>query len=213
MSEAYSLIIQGIKLLELPADPSVTDSFLVYLNELKRWNARVCNLTSLKTDEDIIIKHFFDSLLYLKLLPEGKLRLVDIGSGPGFPGFPIKLFRPDYNLTVVESRGKKCSFMRHMVRRLKLLEVTVINKRVEELTESKSYDVAVTRAFSLKEFINKGKGLLKDDGLLITSQGPSILKENLSFSGYDCSVTPLSLPLSSITRYFVTIKKLLKKYN
>ncbi|HLC16662.1 MAG TPA: RsmG family class I SAM-dependent methyltransferase, partial [Thermodesulfovibrionia bacterium] len=79
MSKTFTLITEGFRLLGLSTAPSLTDSFLFYLDELKRWNKRVCNLTSLKNDEDIIIKHFFDSLLYLKVMPEGRLRIVDIG--------------------------------------------------------------------------------------------------------------------------------------
>lgn len=213
MSNVQSLILQGIKLLELPATPSVVDSFLIYLNELKRWDAKVCNLTSLKTDEDIIVKHFLDSLLYLKALPEGKLKVVDIGSGAGFPGLPVKLLRPDYTLTAVESRGKKCSFMRHIICKLKLQDVAVINKRVEEISESNVYDVAVTRAFSLKEFIDKGQGLLKSNGLLIISLGPSVWQETESIQDASWFVTPFSLPFSSITRYLVTVKKNPDKYD
>jgi 16S rRNA (guanine527-N7)-methyltransferase len=186
----------------------VVDSFLLYLYELKRWNERVCNLTSLKNDEDIIVKHFFDSLLYLKVIPAGRLRIVDIGSGAGFPGFPIKLLRPDYSLTAIEARGKKCSFMRHMVRKLKLKDVAVVNKRVEEVTELSAFGVAVTRAvFSLKEFIEKGERLLKENGVLIISEGPNAWKEISTIHDRSCDVTPLPLPFSSIIRYLVTIKK------
>jgi len=208
VSKACTLITEGLKLLELSISPSVIDSFLLYLYELKRWNERVCNLTSLKNDEDIIVKHFFDSILYLKVMPEGRMRIVDIGSGAGFPGFPIKLLRPDYSLTAIEARGKKCSFMRHMVRKLKLKDVAVVNKRVEEVTELSAFDVAVTRAvFSLKEFIEKGERLLKENGMLIISQGPGVWQEISTIHDRSCDVTPLLLPFSSITRYLVTIKK------
>jgi 16S rRNA (guanine527-N7)-methyltransferase len=196
-------------LLELSTPPSVIDSFLLYLCELKRWNERVCNLTSLKKDEDIIIKHFFDSLLYLKVMPDGRLlRIVDIGSGAGFPGLPIKILRPDYSLTAIEARGKKCSFMRHIIRKLGLKDVTVINKRVEEVTDLSAFDVAVTRAvFSLREFIEKGEKLVKKNGVLIISQGPGVWQEISTIHERTCDVTSLPLPFSSITRYLVTIKK------
>jgi 16S rRNA (guanine527-N7)-methyltransferase len=208
VSITFTLITEGLRLLGLSITPSLTDSFLVYLEELKRWNKRVCNLTSLTNDEDIIIKHFFDSLLYLKVMPEGRLRIVDIGSGAGFPGLPIKIIRPDYSLAAIEAKGKKCSFIRHIIRKLGLKDVTVVNKRIEEVTDVDAFDVAVTRAlFSPQEFIEKGERLLKEQGVLIISQGPAVWQEISTIHDHACDIIPLLLPFSTITRYLVTIKK------
>jgi 16S rRNA (guanine527-N7)-methyltransferase len=90
---------------------------MTFLVELKKWN-RAYNLTGLKTDEDIIVKHFLDSLLYIKALPDRKLKLADAGTGAGFPGIPIKIIRPEINITLIESSRKKSAFLRHLLREL-----------------------------------------------------------------------------------------------
>ena len=82
---------------------------MTYLSELKKWN-RAYNLTGLAKDEDIIIKHFLDSLLYLKAIPQGALQVADIGTGAGFPGIPITIIRPEIEMYLIEPSGKKVRF-------------------------------------------------------------------------------------------------------
>src|SRR4030067_3577135 len=104
------------------------DTFMTFLHELKKWN-RVYSLTALKTDEDIIIKHFLDSILYLKAISPSPLRgegwgeglkIADAGTGAGFPGIPIKIIKPELDMTLIESSRKKSVFLRHIIRILKL---------------------------------------------------------------------------------------------
>ena len=87
---ADALLIKGLKLLELPSRTEQIKKFLAYLVELKKWN-RAHSLTSLRTDRDIIVKHFLDSLLFLCAIPAEARSLADIGSGAGFPGIPVKI--------------------------------------------------------------------------------------------------------------------------
>jgi 16S rRNA (guanine527-N7)-methyltransferase len=128
------------------------DQFCLYYRELRDWNNRF-NLTSV-TDWDRVQRiHFLDSLTIARALPEEKRfqgRLVDVGSGAGFPGLPLKIAFPSLQVTLVESVGKKARFLRHIVDTLNLLHTTVFDQRAEVLARSNEhreiYDVVVARA-------------------------------------------------------------------
>lgn len=123
----------------------------IYEQELIEWNEKV-NLTAICDPEGIRVKHFLDSLTILKawertLPPE---RLVDVGTGAGFPGLVLKLVWPTTQVTLVESVGKKADFCRHIVARLGLEQVTVLSERAEMIGQDPAhrhaYDLAVARA-------------------------------------------------------------------
>lgn len=173
------LLKNGLDKLKISFSEEQTSAFMTYLSELKKWN-RAYNLTALKTDEDIIIKHFLDSLLYLKALPPGTLKLADAGTGAGFPGLPVKIVRPDIELTLIESSRKKCAFLRHITRMLKFSGTTVIEDRLEDLGKEHEscFDYIVSRAaFSIKDFIKLACPYLSEDGKLILNKGPKVSEE------------------------------------
>ena len=159
------------------------DAFMTFLHELKKWN-RVYSLTALKTDEDIIIKHFLDSILYLKIIPAKAFKAADAGTGAGFPGIPIKIIRPELDMTLIESSRKKSVFLRHIIRVLKLNRISVLNNRIETLGKGyeKTYDVIVSRAtFKIKDFLKQACPYVKEDGCLVLSKGPNIFGEETNF--------------------------------
>lgn len=200
------LLIAGLKELGITPSEDKINSFMAYLKEIKTWN-RVYNLTSLGKDEDIVIKHFLDSCLYLNALPERTLSLADVGSGAGLPGIPIKIIRPEIDVYLIEPSRKKSAFLRHTIRALGLQGISVIAEGVES-TKNQKFDAAVTRAFgSIKEFIKKAYPILKKDGLLIMSKGPKV-KEEIGEIRVDYELMPVKLPMSEITRYLVIIKSL-----
>lgn len=182
------------------------NAFTTYLSELKKWN-RVYNLTGLRKDEDIIIKHFLDSLLYLKAMPAGKTEVADIGSGAGFPGIPIKIVRPEIDLYLIEPSEKKCAFLRNIIRQLNLKKIEVIEKRVEDAKGLVAVDIALTRAlFTIKEFIRKASPIVREGGILILNKGPKVGEElkNLKDIGYD--LLTVALPLSGIKRHLIIVR-------
>ena len=128
--------------------------FQKYFEELADWNSRV-NLTAITASEDVQVKHFLDSLsVSLALprpIPEG-FRLIDVGSGAGFPGIPLKIAFPQIDLVLLESTGKKAKFLTHMVETLSLKSVRVVCGRAEESARLPEYrerfDAAVVRAVS-----------------------------------------------------------------
>jgi len=192
------LLKKGLKELGLSYSKEVINAFLTFLSELKKWN-RAYSLTALKTDEDIILKHFIDSLLYLKAIPANSLKIADVGTGAGFPGVPIKIIRPEIDLTLIESSRKKAVFLRHIVRVLQLNKVNVLDKRLETLGElyERTYDVIVSRAtFKIKDFLKKACPFVKEDGRLVLSKGPRVYEEIKELKNKDVIKEVLKLPLS-----------------
>lgn len=205
------LLSKGAREIGLPCSKKEISTFMTFLSELKKWN-KIYNLTALKTDKDIIIKHFLDSILYLKAFPEGRLKIADAGSGAGFPGIPIKILRPDINVTLIESSRKKATFLRHIIRILELPSVNVIEERIENLGDEykKSFDIVVSRAtFKIKGFVETARPYLKENGLLVLSKGPK-LKEELDEMPYaGCKVEKilhLQLPFIKDERRLVLLK-------
>jgi len=205
------LLSKGALEIGSPCSKKEIKEFMIFLSELKKWN-KTYNLTALKTDKDIIIKHFLDSLLYLKAFPEGRLRVADAGSGAGFPGIPIKIISPDKNVALIESSRKKATFLRHIIRLLKLTEISVIEERIENLGDEykKSFDIVVSRAtFKIKDFIALASPYLKENGLLVLSKGPK-MKEELNEIPFDgChieSILNLQLPVIKDKRNLILIK-------
>ncbi|MCX5782648.1 MAG: 16S rRNA (guanine(527)-N(7))-methyltransferase RsmG [Elusimicrobia bacterium] len=128
--------------------------FKIYLSELKIWNQKF-NLVSFKNDEEIIFRHFADSLAALKIISKfrkQKLDMADIGTGAGFPGIPIKIAIPEMHLKLIESITKKCSFLENLKAKLLLSDTEIINDRAENIGQDKKYreksDFVVSRALS-----------------------------------------------------------------
>ncbi len=204
-SAAESLLKKGLDELSLDYGPGQIGAFMSYLTELKKWN-KAYNLTSLRTDEEIIVKHFLDSLLYLKAIPGGNVSVMDVGSGAGFPGIPIKIIRPDITMYLLEPSRKKASFLLYMIKTLGLDGAEVIEKRIEEIG-SLTVDIAVTRAlFRVRDFYRKASSHVRKGGLLILSKGPRVTEEIKETRDIDLEVLPLTLPVARIKRFVVVIK-------
>jgi len=153
-------------------------AFQVYESELMRWNEKI-NLTAIRDPENIRIKHFLDSLTCLAVMkPLRNERVIDVGTGAGFPGIPLKIVCPGIKLTLVESIGKKADFCRHIVETLHLENVEILTLRAEEAGRlphhRAQYDWAVARAVAglpiLSEYLIP---LLKIGGHMLAQKGES----------------------------------------
>ena len=116
----------------------------------REWNSRI-NLTAITDYDDVQTKHFLDSLTLVPYLdPVNTMKVIDIGSGGGFPGVPLKIIRPDIELTLLESTAKKTKFLNHLIGELELVKIEVICGRADEQASKaifrEQYDVALTRA-------------------------------------------------------------------
>ena len=156
--------------------------FRGYYRELAVWNEKM-NLVSVRTPEEILIKHFVDSLTPLPYITCPQGRLLDIGSGAGFPGIPLKIARPGLHVFLLEASRKKSSFLKTLIRQLSLSHTAVIHARVESAMTDNAYrhvfDVVISRAaFKLPELIKMGLFFLSPGGLLIAMKGPRGEEEN-----------------------------------
>lgn len=146
--------------------------FEIYLRELKEWSEKF-NLTAIKEDREIVIKHFLDSVTPVQLIKPGSA-ILDIGSGAGFPGIPIKIVGPSIKVTLLDSVNKKVTFMKHVIELLRLSGIEAIHSRAEDLVKSRKgqFDVVISRALTnLSDFIKIGEPFLKPEGILIAMKG------------------------------------------
>lgn len=197
------LLVVGALALGLHLTPNQVAAFATYLEEIIRWSARI-NLTALRQPEDIIRAGFLDSLACLPLIPCGAKRAVDVGSGAGFPGLPLKLARADLSFTLVEATRKKATFLQHMVRQLGLAEVRVVQRRAEQLAadpgEMGAYDLALARAVApAPDQARLVRPFLRPGGLFLVQIGPGPLapeiRERLEGLGFAAG-RELALPVS-----------------
>ena len=184
--------------------------FMIYLQELKRWNLAI-NLTSHQSDEEIIERHFLDSLGGLGAIGPG-LQVLDMGTGPGFPGIPLKLLRLDLDLILVESTRKKAAFLHHLIGSLDLEEVRVIGSRVEVLYDDpeleEKMDAVVVRAFARpEEAIRAAAPLIRPGGRLVLYQSPDQLKSLKIDPAWKKDEINYLLPFSQVKRSILVLSK------
>lgn len=157
-------------------------AFHTYLDQLQQWN-RSINLTSIIDAEDIVAKHFIDSIAALRA--EAMIlgaRVLDVGSGAGFPGIPLQIVRPDLDVTLLEPTHKKVSFLHFIVGSLHLARVKVHNETFERFTASHSlqpYEYVVTRALRYDVILSQGRRLLSREGKIILYLSQPLQKREL----------------------------------
>ncbi len=191
----------------------------LYERELVDWNMRF-NLTAIRDPQEIHIKHFLDSLTCLLPMREKPIeRLIDVGTGAGFPGIPLKIVYPNMQLTLVESVGKKAEFCRHVVNILNLKQVEVVQERAEiigqDLTYREQYDWAVARAVAilpvlaeyLLPMVHVGGSMLAMKGESGPAEAHSAEHALRVLGGHLRQLLPVTLPGVAEERYLVVIDK------
>lgn len=192
--------------------------FYNYMNLLIEWNKKI-NLTAITEPDEIILKHFVDSLTISKYISDGT-KVVDVGTGAGFPGIPLKIVRQDVDITLLDSLQKRINFLDEVINELNLEKITTIHSRVEDFGKNKKYreefDIATSRAVAnlstLSEYLLP---LVKVGGKVISMKG-SLIQEELENSknaikilgGQIEKVDEFDLPNSDISRNIVLIDKI-----
>ncbi len=199
--------------------PAQQAAFDRYLEELLAWNQRF-NLTAIREPEQIVLKHFLDSLSVLTVTEclDGR-RVIDVGTGAGFPGLALKIACPEMRLTLVESVGKKADFCRHMVEVLELEGVEVIAARAEEVgrrpAHREAYDWAVARAVArlpilaeyLLPLVRLGGAMLAQKGETGPAEAQQARHAFAVLGGELERLQPLTLPGITETRYLILVRK------
>jgi 16S rRNA (guanine527-N7)-methyltransferase len=199
-------LASGLEALHLSAVDEVEDKLLVYIALVQKWN-RVYNLTAIREPEKMLTHHVLDSLSVVPHLT-GK-RIVDVGSGAGFPGIPIALALPRSYVTLVESSHKKSTFLKQAVIELELKNVELVKVRAEAWHPSLRFDIVISRAFSdLGEFVGLAGHLCAPDGVLAAMKGVYPYDElNHVPAGYHVDeVKPLNVPGLEAERHLVMIR-------
>ncbi len=160
--------------------PTQLEAFELYYRKLVEWNARF-NLTTITEREDVIVKHFLDSLSVAPAISKAAT-LIDIGSGAGFPGLPLKIALPSLRVTVMDSTGKKVEFLKHVIAALNLSEVTALHARAEELARQpahrEKYDAAVARAVGgLTTLLEYALPFVRVGGVFVAQKGIDVDEE------------------------------------
>ena len=151
-----------------------------YMNLLLDWNNKI-NLTAITKEEDIILKHFIDSISINEYLKE-KNKIMDIGTGAGFPGIPLKIINPNMEFILVDSLNKRINFLEEVAKELCLEKMQLIHSRVEDLAKNMNYrekaDVVVSRAVAnLRVLVEYMLPFVKKEGICICMKGPNIEEE------------------------------------
>lgn len=208
------------KLLGLTLTAQQRQAFQIYYEELVDWNTRF-NLTTITDPEGVQVRHFLDSLSCL-LATGDDVRgqsLIDVGSGAGFPGLPLKIVCPSLRLTLLEATGKKTDFLRHVVDLLGLRGVTVIHARAEQIshdpTQREAYDWVVARAVAaMPTLVEYLLPLCRLGGHCLAQKGEGAAAEValaesavLLLGGRLNRLVPVELPGLAETRYLVIIDK------
>ncbi|OEY99333.1 MULTISPECIES: 16S rRNA (guanine(527)-N(7))-methyltransferase RsmG [Stenotrophomonas] len=186
-------------------DAALAPPLLTYLTLLNRWN-KTYNLTAIRDPLEMVTRHLLDSLAMQPYLEQGTL--ADLGTGPGLPGIPLAIARPQLQVTLVESNGKKARFMREAVRQLGLGNARVAESRAEALDEPGAYDNLTARAMdTLAGIIAVGGHLLRPGGRLLAMKGVYPHDEIAQLpAGWQVEqVLPLTVPGLTGERHLVVV--------
>lgn len=196
------------------------EKFFDYMNLLLEWNEKI-NLTAITEPEDIILKHFVDCATILKYIKDED-KIIDIGTGAGFPGIPLKILNEKLDITLMDSLNKRINFLNEIINKLDLKNIVAIHARAEELARNKEYrekyDIATSRAVAnlstLSEYMLP---FVKKDGMVISMKGSNIeeevknAKKAIKILGGEIEkIDNFNLANTNNIRNIITIKKVVK---
>jgi len=208
--ELRELTINSVVALGLTIRENHAEQFLRYLTHLIEWNKSI-NLTTIIDPKEIIIKHFIDSLVALAAtnFPQ-ECRVLDVGSGGGFPGIPLKIMRSDLRVVLVEPVQKKCSFLNSVIGLLKLHDVSTFADTIEQYTKRQIIqviDIIVLRALKYEEIRKYIPELLMSKGKLVLYRTEAIKEEEIGEDFHLVSETAFLLPQGLGTRVITVMEK------
>jgi 16S rRNA (guanine527-N7)-methyltransferase len=223
-NEWSNFLIDHAKTIGIDFDRTQNRLFSAHAAELIKWNRKI-NLTTITDPIEVASNHFLDSMAPARLMPP-HAAMLDIGSGGGFPGIPLKVLLPELSVTLIDASRKKVSFLKHVIRTLKLDDIEALHIRAEDLADKPNYinrfDVIVSRALtSLECFVRLALPLLACGGLIMALKGQvgnvelADLRENVltKLNSAGSAVRPLtiflerySLPFLYSERTIVTLR-------
>lgn len=213
-----------MKNIGIEIDDEQTDKFLLFYDILLEWN-KVMNLTAITDYKDVVDKHFVDSVSLIKTidkeyLKSGNVYLIDIGTGAGFPGIPLKIIFPELNITLLDSLNKRIKFLNEVIKKIGLESIKTIHGRAEDFARQKEhreqYDLCISRAVANLAVLSEySLPYVRRTGYFISYKSGDIeneVKESEKavkiLGGKVEDIVKFSLPGTDIQRSFVKINKI-----
>ena len=215
--EIFSEELENVaKQIEIELTKKQIEKFYNYMNLLLEWNEKI-NLTAIIEPREVILKHFVDSLTIAKYIKENE-KLIDVGTGAGFPGIPLSIVKENTDIVLLDSLNKRINFLEEIKQNLKLKNITTIHGRAEEFGKNKKereiYDIATSRAVApLNILLEYLLPLVKVGGKAICMKGSNIeeienAKNALEILGGKIEkIEEITLPNSDIKRNIIIVKK------
>ncbi|WP_275098861.1 16S rRNA (guanine(527)-N(7))-methyltransferase RsmG [Sedimenticola hydrogenitrophicus] len=197
---------EGLLAMDIALSECQQQQLLDYLALLLKWN-KAFNLTAIRDANEMVSRQLLDSLSILPLLRG--TRVLDVGTGPGLPGIPLAVARPDCQFTLLDSNGKKTRFVQQSVVTLGLDNVQVVRDRVEGYRPAAGFDTITSRAFAaLSKMLQLTRHLLDEQGRLLAMKGtvPGEEIAELAAAGYRVEVVPLRVPESDGQRHALLVE-------
>lgn len=205
MSDKVSTCLQeGIRLLKQEIPETTQQRLRDYLALLIKWNAAY-NLTAIRDPEQMVVKHLLDSLSIVPYVAKDA-RVIDVGTGAGLPGLVLALVRPDCQVTLLDSNGKKVRFLRQVIADLKISNAIAVQSRVEAFNEQ--FDIVTSRAFAtLADMIKGSQQMLKADGEFFAMKGQRPDEEITALPSHIQvkAIQPLHVPFLDEDRHLIRL--------
>lgn len=212
--------LQSLDMMSLNYEKDVYEKFELYTNYLLEYNENV-NLTAITQKDDIYIKHYLDSLSVLKCFDiKENAKLIDVGSGAGFPSIPVKILRQDLDMTLVDSLNKRIVFLQNLIQKLGLQSINPIHSRAEELANDKNYrqayDICLSRAVAnMSTLLEYCTPFIKKGGYLLCLKGQNVDEEisqsKNAVKKLNCKIVEkkeVNLPFSDLKHNIVIVEKI-----
>lgn len=204
MADLNQKIIDISKLLDIEVSSTQVEQFEQYLLLLEKWN-KTYNLTAIRNIDEMLEKHLTDSLSIAKMVYGNNF--LDVGTGAGLPGIPLAILYPEKKFTLLDSNGKKTRFLQQVKAQLKLNNVQVQNRRIEEFAAHEQFDAVLSRAFaSLSDMINGSKHVCEANGFFFAMKGQYPERE-LQEITKPYKVLPITWPGNQSERHLVIISQ------
>lgn len=215
------ILYEGLEKLNISHSTETTDKLLLFRDIMLEWNEKI-NLTSITEERDIFIKHFLDSATCLSTgYIKAGMSVIDVGTGAGFPGIPIKILMNEIKITLLDSLNKRINYLKEVVEKLKLSDTELVHGRAEEAGSSKlyreNYDIVLSRAVaSMNVLCEYCLPFAKVGGVFLCQKGPDV-KDELEEAGRAIKelggelidIKQYELPYSDITHNIVIIRKVI----
>jgi 16S rRNA (guanine527-N7)-methyltransferase len=206
-AEGLPILQAGAEALGIDLTDNMQRQLLEHIELLARWNRRL-NLTAITSPRQMVIQHILDSMAIASILT-GRT-ILDLGSGGGYPGIPLAVIFPQRQFTLLDSRGKRIEFLRHVVGKIGLSNTSTVKTRVEDYQPKQKFDTLVCRAFSsLQDMLRRTQGLQHPTSRLLAMKGKypveeiSILPDSLQRR---LKVESIEVPFLDAKRHLVVIQ-------